>query len=579
MDRKSIFAMVLISIIILLLPFYQQIINGDKESADTYKNANDIDTVKTDQFHNKKEELSKKVEDVIRREETFPIKNELKNLIKDKSESNINIVTDNIDMIISNRGGGSFKKFELKRFTKYNSSLVNIIDPNTNNGLELFFNTVEGNPSNLNNIYFLTQKYPEKIFLKDDDFFKISYSVIINTDTLKKTFVIYGNKYHIDIIIEFSNPENTLLNREYQIGWSNGIPSTESYISDDYTYNQAYAYMGDELENFDISDAKKVENQNISGTASWIAIRTKYFITSLSNINADVKDGIYFSGEGIKKEDYIKKIYNIGYNIKYSNSNGGDSLRLYIGPLDHKILKTYDNNLDILIMNNGWYERTFRFITILVLPILEFIYSFIPNYGIVIIIFSLLVKILLHPLTKKSYSSMKEMQKLQPVIADLNEKYKNDPQKKNKELMKIYKEHGVNPLGGCLPTLLQLPFLFALFIVFRSTIQLRGASFIHGWVNDLSRTDTLFLLPFSLPWYGNEFNLLPILMTITMLIQSKMTMQDPKQKAMIYIMPIFMLLIFNKFPSGLNLYYTMFNIWSILQQYFITDRINKKVNK
>jgi YidC/Oxa1 family membrane protein insertase len=170
---------------------------------------------------------------------------------------------------------------------------------------------------------------------------------------------------------------------------------------------------------------------------------------------------------------------------------------------------------------------------------------------------------------------MKEMQKLQPVIADLNEKYKNDPQRKNKELMKIYKEHGVNPLGGCLPTILQLPFLFALFIVFRSTIQLRGAVFIPGWINDLSRTDTLFLLPINIPWYGNEFNLLPILMTVTMIIQSKMTMQDPKQKALIYIMPVFMLLMFNKFPSGLNLYYTVFNIWSIIQQMFITDRLKK----
>jgi YidC/Oxa1 family membrane protein insertase len=164
---------------------------------------------------------------------------------------------------------------------------------------------------------------------------------------------------------------------------------------------------------------------------------------------------------------------------------------------------------------------------------------------------------------------MREMSKVQPLMTELREKYKGDPQRLNREMMKLYKEHNINPLGGCVPMLLQMPLLIALFIVFRSTIQLRGASFIPGWINDLSMPDTLALLPFSLPLYGNQFNLLPILMAATMIFQSKMTMKDPKQKAMVYMMPVFMLLIFNQFPSGLNLYYTLFNIWTIIQQKFI----------
>ena len=163
---------------------------------------------------------------------------------------------------------------------------------------------------------------------------------------------------------------------------------------------------------------------------------------------------------------------------------------------------------------------------------------------------------------------MKEMSRVQPLLADLKEKHKSDPQRLQKETMKLYKEHGINPLGGCLPMLLQLPLLGALFIVFRSTIQLRGATFIPGWIDDLSSADTIFTLPFSLPMYGDQFNILPILMAGSMIIQSKMTMQDPKQKAMVYIMPIFMLLIFNQFPSGLNLYYTLFNVLTIIQQKF-----------
>jgi YidC/Oxa1 family membrane protein insertase len=250
-----------------------------------------------------------------------------------------------------------------------------------------------------------------------------------------------------------------------------------------------------------------------------------------------------------------------------------------MGPLDHSILSDYNNGLDQLVMNHGWYERTFRPISLFILKVFKFFQLFIPNYGLVIILFSILVKIVVYPLTKKSYKSMKEMSRVQPLLAELKEKYKSDPQRMNKETMKLYKEHGINPMGGCLPMLLQLPLLAALFIVFRSTIQLRGASFIPGWIDDLSRADTIFTLPFSLPMYGDQFNILPILMAGTMIFQSKMTMQDPKQKAMVYLMPVFMLLIFNQFPSGLNLYYTLFNLWTIIQQKITDGNGKPKKNK
>ena len=171
---------------------------------------------------------------------------------------------------------------------------------------------------------------------------------------------------------------------------------------------------------------------------------------------------------------------------------------------------------------------------------------------------------------------MKDMQKIQPLMTEIREKYKDEPQRMNSEMMKLYKEHGVNPVGGCLPMILQMPLLIALFIVFRSTIQLRGAMFIPGWITDLSQPDTLFMLPFSLPMYGDQFNLLPILMALTMIFQSKMTMQDPKQKMMVYVMPIFMLVIFNRFPSGLNLYYTLFNLLTIIQQKYISKGSDKE---
>ena len=212
-----------------------------------------------------------------------------------------------------------------------------------------------------------------------------------------------------------------------------------------------------------------------------------------------------------------------------------------------------------------------RFISRAVLFSLVALYEVIPNYGIVLIIFSVIVKLLVYPLTKKSYQSMKAMQVLQPEVLSLREKYKSDPQKLNQATMKLYKERGVNPLGGCLPMLLQMPLLFALFIVFRSTIELRGAPFVL-WITDLSQPDALIPLPFSLPLYGDQISLLPLLMGASMFVQQKMTTSpvNPQQKMMTQFMSIFFVILFNQFPSGLNLYYTLFNIFTIIQQkYFV----------
>jgi len=577
MDKKSIIAIVLIAVIILLLPYYQELITGDQPQKPTVVEKSKpahADTI------NKKEKKPITAYKSITEEKTQPEQEEKKatkatefssslEVVQDSVESFIEIENDNIRIIISNRGGGSIKEYVLKQYSKYDSSLVNMVDEKINNDLYIGFQNPAGEYINPEKYLFYSNSKINKKYLKPGEVFKIEYSIKISDEELKKTIIFYDDSYHFDVVVNFSNPNQMLLNSRYQFGWQNGLPSTESYEEDDNNYNQVYFYMGDELEGYSVDDPGKQETINLSGRADWFAVRTKYFITALSNINADVDEGIYYSGEGIKRAEYVQRIYDVGYHIYDQGNTGGDSIRVYIGPLDHRELGKYENNLDELIMNNGWYERVFRFFSMLVLDVLELLHKVIPNWGIVIIVFSILIKLVVYPLTKKSYQSMKEMQKIQPLMTEMKEKYKGDPQRLNKETMKLYKEHGVNPLGGCLPMLLQMPLLIALFIVFRSTIQLRGATFIPGWIDDLSRMDTLFVLPFSLPMYGDHFNLLPILMAVTMMFQSKMTMQDPKQKAMVYLMPVFMLLIFNRFPSGLNLYYTLFNLLTIVQQKFV----------
>jgi YidC/Oxa1 family membrane protein insertase len=177
---------------------------------------------------------------------------------------------------------------------------------------------------------------------------------------------------------------------------------------------------------------------------------------------------------------------------------------------------------------------------------------------------------------------MKKMQALQPKLAEIKGKYGNNKQQLNKKTMGMYKEYGVNPLGGCLPILIQMPLLIALFNVFRTTIELRNEPFIW-WIKDLSSPDVIFTLPFHIPMYGNTVAVLPFIMAGMMVIQQKLSGTDssnPQQKYMMYFMPIFMLLIFNNFPSGLVLYYTLFNLFTILQQkYMINPSVEASVKK
>jgi YidC/Oxa1 family membrane protein insertase len=223
-------------------------------------------------------------------------------------------------------------------------------------------------------------------------------------------------------------------------------------------------------------------------------------------------------------------------------------------------------------MSLGWAWLIRPISEYIMLPIFTAIHYVIPNWGLVIIIFSILIKVALHPLSKTQMKSMKKMQKLQPLMDEMREKYKDDPQKMNQSIMNLYKEYGVNPAGGCLPLLLQMPIMYALYSVFRGAIELRQASFV-GWITDLSIPDVIYRLSFKLPLIGiQDISGIAVLMGVTMFFQTKMTTKDPRQKAMVWMMPIMMTFLFNGFPAGLNLYYTVFNILSIGQQLLINKQ-------
>ena len=282
------------------------------------------------------------------------------------------------------------------------------------------------------------------------------------------------------------------------------------------------------------------------GRVLWAAARSRYFTVLMMPADGSRSDGYAFSSDPVQSPRVTLE--------------GGD-VRVYAGPVDYGRLSELGARTDNLV-DFGW--PVIRWIGRLIYLFLSSVLSFVSNWGVRIVILSVVMKLALMPLSIHSSRSMKKMQSMQPLVLELQKKYANDPMRQRQELSKLYKENGVNPLGGCLPLLLQMPIFFALYRVLENSVSLRGAGFML-WITDLSRPE--ILLPFGTSILGmTGIGLLPVLMGAAMFIQQKASITDPNQKSMVYIMPVMMTWFFMKFPAGLSLYWFVNNILTIIEQ-------------
>ena len=467
---------------------------------------------------------------------------------------------------LSSRGGGSLISFVLKNYPLNDSSLVDLVVKEINQeNLLIKFKDFSGESVTLDNVWELSGRHVHKDTIsisseaRSFDFFST-----INGQIINKAFTFNPKGYTIGLEMDLQSIGSKMVSQErFTLIWRGGIPSTEPNKSDEASFYAANLSQGLEITKHNGKDGNVVSS---TGRTDWASVRSKYFTAAIIPISrsnygeVSAKTGSLSMSNGNDKAP----LYDMAVGF---SSAGPASAIVYLGPLQFNDIKALDVGLE---NSMSFGIAPIRGIGRGVLFLLKVFHGLVPNYGVVLIIFSVLVKIVVYPLTKKSYQSMKAMQILQPEITKLRDKYQGDPQRLNKETMKMYKERGVNPLGGCLPMLLQMPLLFALFVVFRSTIELRGAPFVF-WINDLSQPDALIPLPFSLPLYGNQISLLPLLMGASMFVQQKMsaTQANPQQKMMTQFMSVFFVILFNQFPSGLNLYYTLFNVLTILQQKYM----------
>jgi YidC/Oxa1 family membrane protein insertase len=393
---------------------------------------------------------------------------------------------------------------------------------------------------------------------------RIVWELPLEEVILRKAFIVprEGNL----IQVEHEIVEDRVGISAWGLSWAGGLRVTEGPKAGGQRgpYFQGAVLAEGEVQRKNPKDAWK-EPLEYPGHAYFVTSQNKYFLAAIVPREEGQGPAKLWRVTPAGTEDHT-----MGAEILAERSPGGLGATrvvydVYIGPQDYAGIKALGLGIEnAMDLGMKWVRPLSR----TVLAFLIWLHRFIPNYGFVIVLFAAAVNLVFFPLTFKSTKSMRDMAALKPQLDALKQKYKNDQQKMSEATMKLYKEAGVNPLGGCLPILLQMPIFFALYAVLFRTIELRQEPFIL-WIRDLSQPDVIFHLPFAIPFIGTGVAALPIIMGVTSFLQSKMTMADPNQKAMVYLMPVMMTVIFFSFPSGLVLYWLTSNLFTISTKLFM----------
>ena len=463
---------------------------------------------------------------------------------------------------ISEQGAG-FVSFILKDYRETvaeDSPLKEIIPQNSALGTVLVGYDGKSLPG-LDNAVFSTDLNVDTLNVKEGSQ-KITFSWTSNQGVVvEKTFSFDPNSYVMGLDVNVKNGSNlTIQDKLYLV--IRGSASTDARA---YGFEGPSALINDSLEEVDVDD---IADQNTyPGSLKWVALQDRYFMTSIIPAQAEEATmRLYVKDGNLLEAQYLNPVSDIRPSTQHTYQYA-----LFFGPRSTKILEAAGHDLS-KALNFGFFD-------IIAKPcvwLMNLLYGVIPNYGIAIIVLTLLIKIVLWPLGSKSYKSMGEMKKIQPLMKEIRAKHKDDKKKMNEEVMSLYRTYKINPLGGCLPMVVQLPVFFALYRMLYQAIELRHAPFFL-WIDDLSAPDRLFQfpidhIPFMEPPYG--IPVLTLIMGASMLLQQKMSppMGDPTQAKMMMFMPVIFTVIFINFSSGLVLYWLVNNLLSIGQQYYIQKK-------
>ncbi|MEA3503820.1 MAG: membrane protein insertase YidC [Bacteroidota bacterium] len=499
--------------------------------------------------------------------------------------------------ITLNSKGGRVAKVELKDFQTYDSLPLVLFTPDSSKFDISFF--ANNRAINTGELYFqpvfdaernITVSGDESVDLTMRLYTSNADGTVNNNKYIDYIYSIKGDSYMLDYNIKF-------------VGMNDIITSSTSYLNFDWNAKLRrqdiqlknaggatiyYKYLNDEVDNLsETSD----EQENFSTKLKWVSFKQRFFSSVLLSENGFVNAELEVLTEGDPENlegDYLKTM-NSSLTVAYEAVDGFNvPLNFYFGPNKYKLLKSFDEDLELMIPLGwgilGWINR------FAVIPVFNILENSNLNYGIIILILTVLLKLFLFPIAYKTYSSSAKMRVLKPEIEEIGKTFpkKEDAMKKQQATMALYKKVGVNPAAGCVPMLLQFPILIAMFRFFPASFELRQESFL--WATDLSSYDSIAQLPFTIPFYGDHVSLFTLLMTVSTIFYTKMNSemmgtgnnQMPGMKTMMYFMPVMLLGFLNNYAAALSYYYLLANLITFAQMYFIRrfideDKIRKKL--
>ena len=485
----------------------------------------------------------------------------------------ITVETDLYQATFSTKGA-TLTSFTLKEYAQFDQvTPVRLVDTTSAGALSIAFTTPRSHLIDTRLIHFQTAHESDTLIVGEAPA-QLHFETRIGEGALRQTYTFHPGEYEIGLSIDQENPGTWSTREGYELVWEGGIPFTENDPDDEAQASGVYARSGGEMESV-LLDGDAFDEQHLSGSVSWVAVKSKYFTTVM--IPSGATRGAELIGENIDAQGDASRWENYSMRLLMPQPEGRtDEFRLYVGPMEFYRITDYDLGLYDMV-DYGWdfFEWMTRPLAKWIfIPVFTFLASFIPGYGFVIIVFSILIKIVLYPLTKTSYRGMARMRELQPKMEEIKKKYGDNPQKQQEQMMKMYKESGVNPLSGCLPMLLQYPIIIALWLFLPQSIEIRQKGFL--WANDLSAPDVILNLPFNIPLYGDFVAGFTLLMGISMIFQMRLQASpttNPQAKIFTYVFPVIIFAIFNRLASGLSLYYLVYNIVTAIQQQYINRRI------
>jgi YidC/Oxa1 family membrane protein insertase len=474
-----------------------------------------------------------------------------------------------IKIVFSNKGGQPVS-VSLKRFKAYDSTPVRLIAPGTENRLMYSINTAQNMTANIADLYFDSAK----VIANADGSQTVSYQLPTPAgESLVHEFTIRPNDYLVDWNLEVGNPGALFYQDIFNLSWRTQLNKTQRSVS----YERRLGSVGYyEDGRFDYMVARN--ERTLEQPVQWVAVSQQFFNTTLIAKNPFRSGEIHLVKETADTSDVVERAQvDLQARIPALASTVLP-MQLYYGPNDFHILEKQATGMTRIIdLGRGIYSFVRPINVYIIMPVFSFFKSFITSYGLAILLLTLFIRLITSPLVYSSYLSGAKMKALRPEIEAMKNRVGDDKQQQGMEQMKLFREAGVNPLGGCIPALLQIPIFFALYSFFNSNIGLRGESFL--WSHDLSSYDSLVNFGFSIPAYGDHISLFALTAVVTSFFISLYGMSmtpdqsNPAMKYMPYIMPVFLLLFFNNLPSALTWYYTVSNLITLCLQFVIQNYI------